>query len=1444
MVRKRRLIAVLTMVLALIGSLEAMGSGAQVEAAAKRATVTAVRHHSLSASGNGSFLRLGAGTTGNIAYCAQGWLRTPEVGQTLELYGSPGIPELDYVLYHGYDGTVVTSVAGLSADKSELVTALAVWLAIGDQRPDLLNYTENGTTVHGNQLYRERWEIQTDQQVKDAAWDLYQAGLAYKKRGGGGIEEGCAELWTNRTPYTSTGLPEYQALVTVRKKITTKFSKTSSETELTDGNGTYSLKGARYDIFRASDDAKVASIETDENGRASCSLEPNTSFYAVETKAPAGFALNTERIRFKTGTDTGSVALSDKPGNVALTICKKDSATLGAAQRGASLAGAEFKVVSLSTLGWEAAGTTSDDGSLTIKNIPLGKIQVVETKAPEGYRLDETVHTYTIGADQLAGKETVQLIPENDFREDVIAFDIEIEKFLDEGDESASGIATPGSDISFDIISNTSNEVVGRITTDGSGHATTKGLWFGDGKRPDTVAGAVPFDRAGYTVREDTDTVPDGFKAAGDWQIGADQLADGTTLRYIVNNTVVSSRVRIVKQDAKSGQTVPLAGFSFALLDEDKNPCSQENWYPGHVELTEFTTDESGTVTFPERLRAGTYYIRETAAPAPYLLNREDVRFEIDSDEEPVVTVVMTDDQATGEASIAKTCSEDGSALAGAEYEVIAQEDIVSPDGTVQALKGERVAMVTTGEDGTATAKGLPLGPGTARYAFVEVKAPEGHVLNDAPLPFELSYKDHGTAMVRASVEASDEPTRITVKKSAAGMEDPLEGAVFQLWNADDELGVKPQEGFGTVAVRYAGNMHEAHMALVPVIDDARLAVEAPGGSRLVAIDGQEGAHELNRESSLEAGTYAIHIVRDGREEPVPGLEKVSVEKGGSYLLRVTEGLLGVGGTCEATEPQAIDLAFDANRNVLLSDEVLSGTYELRLDERELGTLQVDQGEVRYASVDEGELRGERILLTGDARPLEHATDAEGCIYLDHLPAGTYRLTEAKAPDGYLVDPEIHSFTIDEFGRCEGETDHTIRVDDDYTKVDISKRDVTTEEEIEGARLTITDKEGTVIESWVSTTEPHRIDALKPGTYTLTEQLTPRTYDMATSIEFTVQETGEVQPVVLYDEPIKIQGEVDKRQEIADPTAADTVENGDGKNTAEVSVSEKGEYDYSVDFRNTSTTWVDEFTVEDDLSAVTEGLATLRSITTPQTWGDFDGKLNVWYRTSVKEGNTKDRSGKVPQANATLSDRHENPWLFQESVKETLGNDARALEYSGWRLWASDVSAAERTTLEVDDLDLAEGERICGIRLEYGRVESGFASRRADWERDDLKSPHDDLDDVAGTHEESFETPGGKRTPYAPLMIHMQVTDDYREGISLKNKARVDLYRNGGGKDLEDHDEDRVTQTPRTTGVPLDQTGAVPAMGVFAPLITVIGALYALWRNLGRHNEHIPRRRR
>ena len=123
-----------------------------------------------------------------------------------------------------------------------------------------------------------------------------------------------------------------------------------------------------------------------------------------------------------------------------------------------------------------------------------------------------------------------------------------------------------------------------------------------------------------------------------------------------------------------------------------------------------------------------------------------------------------------------------------------------------------------------------------------------------------------------------------------------------------------------------------------------------------------------------------------------------------------------------------------------------------------------------------------------------------------------YVLKETKTPNGYAT------FKTQTFTAEEGK-DTVLSMTDEDTKIEISKQDITTKKELEGAKLKVTDKDGKVIDEWTSGKQPHMIKNLTAGeTYTLTEVIAPKNYKVAESIQFTVKDTGVAQKVVMYDE--------------------------------------------------------------------------------------------------------------------------------------------------------------------------------------------------------------------------------------------------------------------------------------------------------------------------------------
>ena len=611
-------------------------------------------------------------------------------------------------------------------------------------------------------------------------------------------------------PGATTGVPDGSGHLTGYQHIGGKIKvpwefngsielrKSSANPELTEGNSCYSLAGAVYGVYNSSG-KKIAELKTNESGYAKVNNIPAGSYRIKEITAPKGFAVDVTSHRVTvTAGKTATLKVTDLPQNdpIAILLGKIDrETTKNMPQGSASLKGAEFTVKYYFGLydsdpadqGQEAVRTwvfsTDEDGytyfgeeykvsgdefyydSTGYETLPIGTITVQETKAPEGYKLNDEIFVRKIVADGTGeGVETYNapLIPE-----DVIRGDLEIVKFGEVQGEH-TGKQTPLEGVIFEITSKTTGETV-EIVTDENGYASTQQLG--------NPRGGLAYDT--YTVHEKNP--PAGYHRVDDFEITISE--EGQELFYILEDELILSPVKLVKTDSTTGKTVPLADAEFQLLDENKEPLSLTAL--GETQNT-FKTDSTGTFTLPVLLPAGTYYFRELQAPEGYLLSDQDIQFVItdgyDWDSDPIV-VAYENTPGMGQIEIIKTESGTEDPLKGAEFRITAAEDIVTPDGTVRAAAGEVVDTVTSGDDGVARSKELYLG----KYTVTEIKQPTGHVLPEQSWEVELAYKDQYTKLVTETLEVENQPTVVMIDKKVTGSDLRLEGVKFELWKKGND---------------------------------------------------------------------------------------------------------------------------------------------------------------------------------------------------------------------------------------------------------------------------------------------------------------------------------------------------------------------------------------------------------------------------------------------------------------------------------------------------------------------------------------------------------------------------------------------------------------------------------------------------------------------------------
>ena len=609
-----------------------------------------------------------------------------------------------------------------------------------------------------------------------------------------------------------------------------RFNKESAMPSISDGNSCYSLAGAEISIYSDADCTDLLdTLTTGEDGYTdyySTTFREGDSvtLYFKETKAPKGFLINNE-VRSITldSEDNYTETITDMPGNDPIRVLLKKQTADGHGSGNTKLEGAEYTVKYYDTLSdtdpaqdgnapkytwvfktdengiiwlgedWLISGSDgliSDfGGSYTI---PIGTITIQETKAPEGYLLNDTV--YVAQTDIVNGTVRTTNLPTDDNAAQETPYEgtISIQKFLGGG----STVKTSEPDAEFEIYLTSAGsydaapeESRQTITTDANGYAITKRLPYGT-----------------YTVHQIKGN--NKYYFVDDMEITISE--NNANYHKILEDSPIEFYIKMVKKDADTGNTVNVAGTTFELYDENGSKISFNTMTSSGMQtIDSFTTDENGCVYTTEKLLKGNYTLVETKAPDGYVLDSTPVQFTVSEDTYTAdggaefILVEKSDKAVTGQLTVTKVgevldkweaTTADSSNhfvykkanIFGASFVLTAKEDIRTADNNGYAYRaGDLVAEFTTGADGSSVINNLPLGS----YVLTETKAPAGFVLDAAPVDVTLTYAGQTVEIVKDSKTVENERQKIAVdaNKTDAATMNPLLNTVFALY-ADEDI--------------------------------------------------------------------------------------------------------------------------------------------------------------------------------------------------------------------------------------------------------------------------------------------------------------------------------------------------------------------------------------------------------------------------------------------------------------------------------------------------------------------------------------------------------------------------------------------------------------------------------------------------------------------------------
>ena len=592
------------------------------------------------------------------------------------------------------------------------------------------------------------------------------------------------------------------------------------------------------------------------------------------------------------------------------------------------------------------------------------------------------------------------------------------------------------------------------------------------------------------------------------------------------------------------------------------------------------TTNKNGEAVIKD-LPLGKYRVKETKAPAGFVLNpdSQEVSFIYKDQNTPEIEekLEFSNERQKVELSVEKQDAETGKALKGATFGLYNKEAISSGDKVI--VKADTLLQeITSNEKGKAAfTLDLPLG----RYYVKELQAPAGYVSSDEILEFDATYQGQDVKTIKLKSVKKNQPTTVEVTKADITTGTELDGASMSVLDKDGNVidsWTSVKDSPHVIKRLQVGKTYILREELAPYgylratdveftisdtaeVQKVKMEDEVPVARLLVnkkgefldsvsLLDNAKGMIEhlfnyvTGNLTDVTFNVYAAEAIRaaDGVSADYYAADELvgSITTDGNGIAQMDNLPLGryyiveketAHGYVLDNEPRYVDLTYRDQDTPLVtySADWQNARQRVQVEvlKKEKDSDKVLSGAIfgLYAADDIVSSKG-KVLLAKDTLIELKTTDEDGKIqFVADLPIDSrYYIKELAAPDGYVTDQEPQEFTFEYQGSGTSVAEYAFTFEDEQTTVELSKADLTDKKELPGASLKVTDENGNTVDEWVSKEEAHIIKGLIVGKkYKMTETKPADGYVTAESIEFTVENTKEVQKHQMLDDVTKVE---------------------------------------------------------------------------------------------------------------------------------------------------------------------------------------------------------------------------------------------------------------------------------------------------------------------------------